>query len=152
MGLVAGFLINTDHFSLKIFLVALFTHQLEHTRMFGDYDREAFDRNSLFDRIGKFLLLIGINFKDVFHAKPFKHAADRYFFSYLIKVAATRRMVLMAGHCGCSVFHEDQRNVMFVEHRVNNAGDAGMEKCRVTQEAHDPPGIIEQRHTGGNTG
>ena len=54
-------------------------------------------------------------------------------------------MVLVPGHGGGAVFHEDQGDGVPVEYRVDDTGKPGMEKSGIAEKHHHTSRVVEKR-------
>ncbi len=77
-----------------------------------------------------------VDHRDVLHAR---RARQRFDVDLRFAGRRRARMRLMARHARRAVVEHDQRQIAFVPHRVDQAGNARMKKSRIADERNDRP-------------
>ena len=131
-------------------IFSLLTGELEHAGVPGDHHTEFVDGHRFGHQFGQFGLLVGIHLGDVLDPQPFQHLPDGNLVRHLVEVFPAGRMVLVAGHGGRAVFHENQGDGVAVENGIDDAGQGGMKEGRITHEGDHLAAGVEQAQTAGH--
>ncbi len=97
-------------------------------------------------------LLIGIGFKNMLHPQSFQHLSNRNFIRDLIEISSGAGMILVTGHGGCAVFHQNEGNRVAIENRIDDPRKSGMIKCRIAQKSHNLALRIKERQPCADAG
>ena len=133
---VAQLLINAYLLQLIIGVTALLADKFEHTGMTGDNHAETFLSHGLFHQFGQLFLLIGIHFINGLDPQTFQNLSDGNFLGHLIEIATRAGMILVPGHGGGTVFHNNQGDGVIVEEGIDDSRQTGMIKSGIAYKGH----------------
>src|ERR1039457_1169637 len=100
-------------------LFSLVSGKQEHAGMSGDHHAEGIESNSLLHHIGQFPLPVGINLEDMFDTQTLKNLPDWDRVNLLVEIPPGTGVILMSGHGGGAVLHDDQGQVVFIKQSVD---------------------------------